>query len=226
MNLPAVETHYFLCLLFKRSFISVPAVHPLTHSAQPRRSIQRHNLTYPFSGTTLLIHSAAQPHHPFSGTTLLIQSATQPYLSNRPHNLTYPFSGTTLLGQLLVKEHPPSLLDTPVQPPPASPLSVASLRRDAEACVHEHRVDSVHGADVVQHVAVAHDQAHDENEEVEAPHHLGKATNTVVARLQNAGQGGRVGADGKEHGGVKSGGNAGGLILDKTYTGLLERAPP
>mmetsp|Transcript_28261 Transcript_28261/g.83662 ORF Transcript_28261/g.83662 Transcript_28261/m.83662 type:complete len:214 (-) Transcript_28261:1162-1803(-) len=63
------------------------------------------------------------------------------------------------------------------------PVVLVPVRRDAEACVHEHRVDSVHGADVVQHVAVAHDQAHDENEEVEAPHHLGKATNTVVARL-------------------------------------------
>jgi hypothetical protein len=49
---------------------------------------------------------------------------------------------------------------------------LVELRCNAEAGIHKHREDGVHGADVVQHVAVLQHYAAEDDQEVEPPHHL------------------------------------------------------
>ena len=51
-------------------------------------------------------------------------------------------------------------------------IGLIVLWSNAQAGIHKNCEDRMHWADVVQHVAVPHDHAHDEDEEVQSPHHL------------------------------------------------------
>ena len=44
----------------------------------------------------------------------------------------------------------------------------------AQCCIHHDGIEGVHGADIVQHVAVLQGHTHQDHQEVQAPHHLTK----------------------------------------------------
>lgn len=51
-------------------------------------------------------------------------------------------------------------------------LGLVELVCNTQATIHHDSEDGVHGADVVQHIAVLQHKARKEDQEVEAPHHL------------------------------------------------------
>jgi hypothetical protein len=80
---------------------------------------------------------------------------------------------------------------------------------DAERRVDSDGVNGVHGADVVQHVAVLEHNAAEEDEEIEAPHHLAEPAATPMHRLlerlcsDGSCAGGQVGSRGVQGSAVK-----------------------